>query len=116
MPYLSIETNLDANNIDANTLLSDTSTFIANLLGKPEKYVMVKLQCNSSLIFSGNQKTLAYLELKSIGLPEQETTEYASAICQHISESLNINSDRIYIEFSNAQRHMFGWNGKTFQT
>ncbi|RLD31936.1 MAG: hypothetical protein DRI73_07875 [Bacteroidetes bacterium] len=31
------------------------------------------------------------------------------------AETLNIPKERVYIEFSSAERHMFGWNGKTFE-
>ncbi len=34
--------------------------------------------------------------------------------CQEIESTLGVSSDRIYIEFNDAQRHLWGWNGSTF--
>jgi len=31
-----------------------------------------------------------------------------------IKQQLGIDESRVYIEFSNPERHMWGWNGATF--
>ncbi len=66
------------------------------------------------MLFGGNDAALAYLELKSIGLPERKTRELSEALCTLLEEEVGIARDRIYIEFSNAERHLWGWNGTTF--
>ena len=66
------------------------------------------------MLFAGSNEPLAYLELKSIGLPADKTTQFSATLCDLISTTLSIQSDRIYIEFSDAPRHLWGWNGKTF--
>ena len=67
-----------------------------------------------ALVFAGDNNPAAYLELKSINLPESETAQISSALCELVSDQLGIDKNRIYIEFSNAERHMWGWNGATF--
>jgi len=57
---------------------------------------------------------LSNLELKSIALPQDKTTLLSEQLCSVIQAQLGTPFDRVYIEFSDAQRHMFGWNGKTF--
>ena len=114
MPYLTIETNTIIDQRASDTLLKSTSQFVSTLLGKPEKYVMIRIQPNSNLLFGGTNQPMAYVELKSINLPEDKTTEYSSQLCRYISKQFTIDKSRIYIEFSNAQRNMFGWNGGTF--
>jgi len=114
MPYLQIQTN---QRIDAGmyeTILAEVSSCVAEQLGKPERYVMISLQHSLSMLFAGTDAPLACLELKSIGLPENETTRISTALCQLIHQLLGIENDRIYIEFSNAERHMWGWNEATF--
>jgi hypothetical protein len=64
--------------------------------------------------FAGSNDPLAYLELKSIGLPTDRTTEFSQTLCDTLSQQLQIPTDRIYIEFSDAERHLWGWNGATF--
>lgn len=114
MPLLSIETNLSLDDTRLTTLLAAASSRTAEILGKPENYVMVKLNTNPNMMFGGNQQPLAYVELKSLGLPEERTADFSAALCDLISEELDIPADRVYIEFKNGARHLWGWNGATF--
>jgi phenylpyruvate tautomerase len=34
--------------------------------------------------------------------------------CQQIESELGVSANRIYIEFADAQRHLWGWNKSTF--
>lgn len=112
MPLLHIHSNIAI--ADKKEVALAASKLTAQLLSKPENYVMVLIEDQQQLIFAGKDQPTAYLELKSINLPESQTTEISSAICDFISEKLGIDSSRIYIEFSNAQHHMWGWKGATF--
>lgn len=115
MPLLKIQTNIETPDDLHNSLLKLTSSTTASILGKPEAYVMVTLEQNPNMLFAGSAAPLAYLELKSIGLPEAETKTLSHTLCQLISDQLGIQADRIYIEFANAERHMWGWDGDTFE-
>ena len=66
------------------------------------------------MAFAGSEAPAAYLELKSIGLPGERTGELSKALCEMIHDEFGINPERIYIEFSDAPCHMWGWNGATF--
>jgi len=113
MPLLSIETNLDLSD-KQDAFLQTASLTVAKLLGKPEQYVMVRLQHTTAMRFAGSDKPTALLELKSLGLPEKNTSELSRALCKLIEKELGIPANRIYIEFSNPERHMWGWNEGTF--
>lgn len=112
MPLLNIHTNVSV--ADKTAFALRASAYTAKAIGKPESYVMVQLEDERTLVFAGSDQPAAYLELKSIGLPEQRTAELSAALCELISTELGINGNRIYIEFSNAARHMWGWDGATF--
>ena len=114
MPLLSIETNQDLDDNQSASLLGKVSSATAQMLGKPESYVMVKLTGNPNMMFAGNQQPLAYVELKSLGLPEDRTTEFSAELCGLLSTEMGIAPDRIYIEFKNGIRHLWGWNNATF--
>lgn len=114
MPYLRIQTNKDLDDAGARQFIARASALVAEQLGKPERYVMVALEPPVPMLFAGDNDPVAYLELKSIGLAENQTPELSRALCALVSETLGINQDRIYIEFSNAPRKMWGWNGATF--
>ncbi len=114
MPYLTIRTNQNIEEETGRRMLYKASALIAKELGKSENYVMASLEPPALMLFGGNDAALAYLELKSIGLPEQKTKELSETLCTLLEEEVGIARDRIYIEFSNAERHLWGWNGTTF--
>jgi len=49
MPYLQIQTNLEIKPEQHATLLANASQTVAQILGKPESYVMVALQANTPM-------------------------------------------------------------------
>ena len=112
MPLLEITTNTKVDN--SLNIAERASALTAHILGKPESYVMVKIQTEQTIIFAGNNEPAAHVKLKSLGLPEDKTADFSATICAFISEQLDINSARIYIEFANPERHMWGWDEKTF--
>ena len=95
-------------------LIRDASALVAEQLGKPERYVMVTLEPASAMLFAGEASPLAFLELKSIGLSEQQTPPLSASLCGLMHEALGVDQDRVYIEFADAPRKMWGWNGGTF--
>lgn len=114
MPYVKIQSNTHLNEQQAKDLLAKVSRLTARELGKPESYVMVALEPVTSMMFAGSDEPLAYLELKSIGLPDSKTAQLSEALCGVMEDSLGISKDRVYIEFADAPRKMWGWNGGTF--
>jgi phenylpyruvate tautomerase PptA (4-oxalocrotonate tautomerase family) len=114
MPYLCIQTNVSVSDNQSPTLLKKISASVAEMLGKPESYVMVALESATPLVFGGSDQPAAYLQLKSLGLPESATEEFSRFLCELMQSELTIPVERIYIEFSGPQRHMWGWNNKTF--
>ena len=73
MPFLKIQTNQPLEGPAAKSLAAKASGRVAELLGKPESYVMVTVETNTAMQFAGSDEPLAYLELKSIGLPKTIT-------------------------------------------
>jgi hypothetical protein len=114
MPLLNITTNRQFESTQSVALLKQASERVAAMLGKPERYVMVSLVHNPLMLFAGDDAPLAYLELKSIGLPADRTAEFSQVLCDLLTHQLEIPPDRVYIEFSDAERHLWGWNSATF--
>lgn len=115
MPYLLIRTNCQLESSRQQPLLKQCSAEVAEALGKPERYVMVSLELQANMLFAGDDSPCAYLELKSIGLPGERTGELSATLSDLIEKELDVPLDRIYIEFADATRHMWGWNGGTFE-
>ncbi len=114
MPYLKIQTNRDMSDDHKQELLKRASLLVSKNIGKPEKYVMVRIDPTEPMMFAGSTLPCAYLELKSIGLPESKTEMLSKVLCQFLSDDLKIPPDRVYIEFANAKDSMWGWDGATF--
>jgi phenylpyruvate tautomerase len=114
MPTLIIQTNVDTSADRHKEILKIASSTVADLLGKPESYVMVILKTNPNMLFAGEDAPLAYLELKSLGLAESRTANLSAVLCDFMAVHFGVPSERIYIEFASPPRHMFGWSGGTF--
>lgn len=115
MPLLTIRTNIALDHsakIRISTLLSRGT---AELLGKAEHFVMVMLDTSVALTFGGSDDPAAFVELKSIELPEDLTKHYAAVLCDLIEQQLEVPADRVYVELTNASRSMWGWNRTTFE-
>lgn len=114
MPYLKLNTNVAITSQQSPKLLSELSKLMAQETGKPERYVMVELTENKAMLFAGTNGPLAYLECKSIGLSASQAKSISAAVSRILKDSLQLNGDRIYIEFSNCPGEYWGWNGSTF--
>jgi len=47
-------------------------------------------------------------------LSPDQVEKLSQVLCQELSAGLGVSSERIYIEFTNADGAMWGWNGGTF--
>jgi hypothetical protein len=112
MPLLEITTNCPIE--DINEVTMQASKLTADMLGKPESYVMVKIMPSQSLVLAGSDAPAAHLKLKSLGLPEQNTADFSEKLCGFVNQTLSIPTGRIYIEFASPDRHMWGWDSRTF--
>ncbi|MGD8925277.1 MAG: phenylpyruvate tautomerase MIF-related protein [Thioalkalispiraceae bacterium] len=114
MPYLKVQSNQALNDSEGKNFIQKASGLVAEKLGKPERYVMVTMEPPVRMIFAGSDDPAIFMELKSIGLSETQTPELSSALCDLAKDTLGVSPDRVYIEFSDAPRKMWGWNGATF--
>jgi phenylpyruvate tautomerase PptA (4-oxalocrotonate tautomerase family) len=114
MPYLKIQTNLRVAEAKTTSLLARATQVLVKQLGKPIQYVMVACQSDVPMLLGSSNDGLAFLELKSIGLPASKTKSLSQALCALIQEELGVRQERVYIEFVNVAGNMWGWNGDTF--
>ena len=114
MPLLEIRTNVDLAPEERRALLDTASVRTAELLGKPESYVMVIVECGMDLRFGGSADPACLLTLKSLGLPEERTPEITRALSALMNECCTIPANRVYVEFASPPRHMWGFDNTTF--
>jgi phenylpyruvate tautomerase len=96
-------------------MLKSLSSLLAHELGKPERYVMVGLAPPLQMSFAGSTAPACYAELKNVGRLAPEKVEHLSdVLCDAIAKALGVAHDRIYIEFTNADGALWGFDGGTF--
>ena len=66
MPLLKLETNVALSEDCRKTLLPALSKSVAEIIGKPEQYVMVTAGL-ADLLMSGSSEEAAFVDLRSIG-------------------------------------------------
>lgn len=114
MPYLKLQSNCEIDPKQQPDLLATLSRTVSEALGKSENYVMIVLDTAKPMFFAGNDAPAAFLELKSLGLPDERTAELSAALCEALEGHLGIPAARVYVEFAAPARHLWGWNGRTF--
>ncbi len=114
MPYLKLQTNQVLSRDEKAALCEIASECVAQSLEKSKNYVMVTIQSDMAMTFANGDGPCAFVELKSIGLPAERTLELSRNICDLIQHNIGVPPERTYIEFSDTERAMWGWNGKTF--
>jgi phenylpyruvate tautomerase PptA (4-oxalocrotonate tautomerase family) len=114
MPLLKINTNKVTETEVQSLFLKAASQKVAKTLQKPEKYVMTLFEQQTPMTFGGTEENAAFLEIKSIGLTQEQTKTLAKEIPELVEKELGIDASRIYIEFANASRSFWGWNKDTF--
>lgn len=114
MPLLRISTAKQVTREDQEKILTEASSMVSKELGKPEGYVMTQFEGVETMTFAGSTEPACFLQLKSIGLPEAKTKELSAALCDFVDARLGIARNRVYIEFFDAPRTMWGFNSSTF--
>ena len=117
MPLLNLYTSADVPSEPAKIdgLLKDLSSRMARHLNKPESYVMTCLLPRTRMTFGGTTAPACFVEIKNIGALSPELTEKMSRdVCTVLEAALAVPADRIYIEFTNADGALWGWDGSTF--
>lgn len=114
MPYLKVDTNITLSHDQTEELMAACSKLLSQLLQKPEGYIMVSIRSGAQMMFGGTTDPCAYLEFKSLGLPESSTPLFSESLSKLIESETGVDKSRLYIEFSSPERHLWGWNGGTF--
>ena len=114
MPYLKITTSQSIDADQKRELLKAASWLVATELGKPEQYMMVSVESPVAMLFAGTDSPCAFLELRSLGLPESKTGKLSQMLCGLMQSQIGIPPDRVYINFADIKPSLWGWNGETF--
>ncbi|CAK7343740.1 unnamed protein product [Dovyalis caffra] len=87
MPCLNISTNVNLDGVNTSAILSEASSQVAKIIGKPESYVMIVLKGSVPISFGGTEQPAAYGELVSVGGLSSDVNKKLSAAIATILES-----------------------------
>ena len=112
MPYLTVYTNVEIQN--GAEVAEKASALTANILRKPESYVVTNIIYNPNMAFGGNhQNKGALVELKSIGLGDKD--KYVAEITDLLATELKVsNKQYIAIALTDAPAAYTACAGRTF--
>lgn len=114
MPLFNLFTSAELP-ADRAAWLKRLSGLLAGALDKPEEYVMVVVNPRPEMTFGGSGEAACYAELKNVGqLSAAEVEALSQKLCGELASALRVAADRIYIEFTNADGALWGWDGTTF--
>jgi phenylpyruvate tautomerase len=114
MPLFNLFTSADLP-AERTAWLKKLSALLAQALDKPEEYVMVVLNPRPDMTFGGTSEPACYAELKNVGrFSTAEVEDLSRKLCAELAAGLAVPADRIYIEFTNADGALWGWDGSTF--
>lgn len=114
MPLLKIHTNLSLSAEQKHDLLERGSRIVAEHLKKPIPYIEVLVQDEGALLFAGTTDDAAFVELRSLGFPAAQAKSLSAAICELLKTETGIPPERVFINFFDIPRDLWGWNGDTF--
>ena len=116
MPLIKLQTSVAAPEKSAvEAMLKTLSSKLATHFNKSEAYVMTAFEPEVAMTFGGTTEPVCFIEIKNIGTMTPEQTKAMSEdFCQVVNEKLAVPKNRIYLEFADAKRHLWGWNGTTF--
>ena len=114
MPLLKIQTNAAVPAGKAEALLSQGTDLVVNEMNKPREYVQVVVEADMAMAFAGTGEQAAFVELRSLGLEEAQARALSEKICGLLEAQLAIAPTRVFINFFDIPRPLWGWNGRTF--
>ncbi|KAL5776992.1 hypothetical protein ACOSP7_009918 [Xanthoceras sorbifolium] len=115
MPCLNLSTNVSLDGVDTSSILSEATSTVASIIGKPEAYVMIVLKGSVPIAFGGTEQPAAYGELVSIGGLNPDTNKKLSAaIATILEKKVSVPKSRFFLKFYDTKGSNFGWNGSIF--
>lgn len=114
MPLIRIETNEEVSDQGREDVLNLMTELVVRQLNKPREYVQILLVEKCAMAFGGTTEPAAFVEIRSLGLPDRKPKAISGEVCQILRENLGIEPARVFINFFDMPKAHWGWNGETF--
>lgn len=116
MPLFRLATNASIADDARLPLAERFSKLTAEILGKPESYVMVQLAPDTTMLFGGTPAPTAFFEVFSLGeISGAQAKRFSAEVSAMLQEGLDIAPSRIYSAYHPwDRRDLWGYDGGTF--
>ncbi|NBB78945.1 MAG: hypothetical protein GVY36_05795 [Verrucomicrobia bacterium] len=111
MPRIHVTSNLSLSDAEKSNALHTLSQAVGELLNKPERAVMTTWT-TAKMTMAGTDAAAAFVELRTLRLPADDTERLSKELCERLSLTAEIRSDRIFINFIDVDPKNWGWDGK----
>ena len=114
MPLMIIRSAARIDDTTVSSMLSACSAKLAGLLGQPEAYVMTLFDRPAGMTMAGTANPCCLVEVRSVvAFSSDQTQAVTQAFCVMLAEYLGVPPNRIFLNFTDFPRAMWGFNGST---
>ena len=118
MPLIRFQTAVAVEQKQAEELCAALSKVTAEVIGKPEAYVMAivdAVPAGRVMLMAGERGAAAFVEVRSIGgLGAKVNKALSARVCELAEAKLGIAPDRVYLNFTDIPAGSWGHDGATF--
>eukprot|EP00924_Labyrinthula_sp_SR-Ha-C_P007259 snap_masked-scaffold_8-processed-gene-13.39-mRNA-1 protein AED:0.98 eAED:1.00 QI:0/-1/0/1/-1/1/1/0/120 len=116
MPYLNIETNVPVDKAKKVEICKNLVNILAEQLGKPASFVMVKISDDLAMTFGGDDANCAACSLYSVGtLDAERNTKVSGAVFEVLDKELGVGGEKYYLNFFDLTFEGVGYKGTTLK-
>lgn len=113
MPFINVKTSVKVDDIKKEVIENRLTNSISILPGKTSSYFMCAVEDNISMMFHGDKKPAAFVEVKIFGKSTGDAYEKLTAeICTILNEEIGVAPDYCYVKFEEVEN--WGFNNFMF--
>ncbi|MEM1083089.1 MAG: phenylpyruvate tautomerase MIF-related protein [Verrucomicrobiota bacterium] len=113
MPLLEVTSNLVLTEAEKMNCLQTLSKAAAELMEKPESVVMTAWHA-AKMTFAGSESETIHLSIKALRMPDDAPQRLTPELCERLHLATGVQTERIFITYTDVAPTHWGWNGKTF--
>ena len=108
MPLVKIQSTIEV----TDEVLQSTSDIVKDITGKPDWAIMVTANCGGRFCMNRETGEGAFIDVRGVGgLDKNTNSEISKQVSTLLSEKLDIDSSRIYFNFTNYEGSFWGHGG-----
>jgi phenylpyruvate tautomerase PptA (4-oxalocrotonate tautomerase family) len=115
MPFLRLQLSKPLASDQQQALLAELSSTVAELLGKPERYMMVAIEPETPMMLGGSGDPAALFELRSVGtISGAQAKAISGAVSGLLEAKVGLDPQRVYANYAGVPGAMWGHGASTF--